>query len=77
MMEDMQVRNLSLHTTQSDWLSFVAGFENSLPVNGPDWNVRIDPQHPEKSQEMLMHVNHLGKKIRYAAVLKFNYGYHS
>jgi hypothetical protein len=33
--------------------------------------------HPEKSQEMLMHVNHIGKKIPYAAVLKFNYGYHS
>jgi hypothetical protein len=33
--------------------------------------------HPEKSQEMLMHVDHIGKKIPYAAVLKFNYGYHS
>jgi hypothetical protein len=33
--------------------------------------------HPEKSQDMLMHVDHIGKKIPYAAVLKFNYGYHS
>ena len=33
--------------------------------------------HPEKDQEMLMHVHHVGKKIPYAAVLKFNYGYHS
>src|ERR1700736_830799 len=32
--------------------------------------------HPEKSQEML-HVDHIGKKIPYAAVPKFNYGYHS
>jgi hypothetical protein len=32
--------------------------------------------HPEKSQEMLMHVDHIGKKIPYSAVLKFNYGYH-
>jgi hypothetical protein len=31
--------------------------------------------HPEKSQEMLMHVNHIGKKIPYSAVPKFNYGY--
>jgi hypothetical protein len=31
--------------------------------------------HPEKSQEMLMHANHIGKKIPYSAVLKFNYGY--
>ena len=28
--------------------------------------------HPEKSQEMLMHANHIRKKIPYAAVLKFN-----
>jgi hypothetical protein len=33
--------------------------------------------HPEKSQEMLMHVHHIGKKIPYSAVTKFNYGYHS
>jgi hypothetical protein len=33
--------------------------------------------HPEKSQEMLMHAEHIGKKIPYAAVLKFNYGYRS
>ncbi len=33
--------------------------------------------HPEKSQEMLMHVDHTGKKIPYSAVTKFNYGYHS
>ena len=33
--------------------------------------------HPEKSQEMLMHVDHIGKKIPYSAVTKFNYGYHS
>jgi hypothetical protein len=32
--------------------------------------------HPEKSQEMLMHVHHIGKKIPYSAVTKFNYGYH-
>jgi hypothetical protein len=31
--------------------------------------------HPEKSQEMLMHVHHIGKKIPYSAVTKFNYGY--
>src|SRR3984893_1164548 len=31
--------------------------------------------HPEKSQEMLMHVHHTGKKIPYSAVTKFNYGY--
>jgi len=30
--------------------------------------------HPEKSQEMLMHVHHIGKKIPYSAVTKFNYG---
>ena len=33
--------------------------------------------HPEKSQEMLMHVHHTGKKIPYSAVPNFNYGYHS
>jgi hypothetical protein len=33
--------------------------------------------HPEKSQEMLMHVDHTGKKIPYSAVTRFNYGYHS
>ena len=32
--------------------------------------------HPEKSQEMLMHVHHTGKKIPYSAITKFNYGYH-
>lgn len=31
--------------------------------------------HPEKSQNMLMHVEHTGKKIPYSAVPKFNYGY--
>ena len=31
--------------------------------------------HPEKSQEMLMHVHHTGKKIPYSAITKFNYGY--
>jgi len=31
--------------------------------------------HPEKSQEMLMHVDHIGKKIPYSAITKFNYGY--
>ena len=31
--------------------------------------------HPEKSQEMLMHVQHTGKKIPYSAITKFNYGY--
>jgi hypothetical protein len=31
--------------------------------------------HPEKSQEMLMHANHTGKKIPYSAVPNFNYGY--
>jgi hypothetical protein len=31
--------------------------------------------HPEKSQEMLMHAHHVGKKIPYSAVPKFNYGY--
>jgi hypothetical protein len=31
--------------------------------------------HPEKSQEMLMHVHHIGKKIPYSAITKFNYGY--
>ena len=31
--------------------------------------------HPEKSQEMLMHVHHIGKKIPYSAIPKFNYGY--
>jgi hypothetical protein len=31
--------------------------------------------HPKKSQEMLMHVHHIGKKIPYSAVTKFNYGY--
>ena len=31
--------------------------------------------HPEKSQEMLMHIHHTGKKIPYSAVTKFNYGY--
>jgi hypothetical protein len=31
--------------------------------------------HPEKSQEMLMHVHHTGKKIPYSAVTKFNYSY--
>ena len=31
--------------------------------------------HPEKSQEMLMHADHTGKKIPYSAVPKFNYGY--
>jgi hypothetical protein len=33
--------------------------------------------HPEKSQDMLMHADHLGKKIPYSAATKFNYGYHS
>ena len=33
--------------------------------------------HPEKSQDMLMHVTHTGKKIPYSAITKFNYGYHS
>ena len=32
--------------------------------------------HPEKSEEMLMHVHHTGKKIPYSAITKFNYGYH-
>jgi hypothetical protein len=32
--------------------------------------------HPEKSQEMLMYVHHIGNKIPYSAVTKFNYGYH-
>ena len=32
--------------------------------------------HPAKSQEMLMHVHHTGKKIPYSAVPNFNYGYH-
>ena len=31
--------------------------------------------HPEKSEEMLMHVHHIGKKIPYSAIPKFNYGY--
>jgi hypothetical protein len=31
--------------------------------------------HPEKSQEMLMHEQHTGKKIPYSAVPNFNYGY--
>jgi hypothetical protein len=31
--------------------------------------------HPEKSEEMLMHVHHTGKKIPYSAITKFNYGY--
>ena len=31
--------------------------------------------HPEKSDEMLMHVHHIGKKIPYSAIPKFNYGY--
>ena len=31
--------------------------------------------HPEKSEEMLMHVHHIGKKIPYSAITKFNYGY--
>ena len=31
--------------------------------------------HPEKSQEMLMHVHHTGNKIPYSALTKFNYGY--
>lgn len=31
--------------------------------------------HPEKSQEMLMHAQHTGKKIPYSAVIKFNHGY--
>jgi hypothetical protein len=31
--------------------------------------------HPEKSQEMLMHVHHSGKKIPYSAITRFNYGY--
>jgi hypothetical protein len=31
--------------------------------------------HPEKSDEMLMHVHHVGKKIPYSAITKFNYGY--
>jgi hypothetical protein len=31
--------------------------------------------HPEKSQQMLMHVHHVGKKIPYSAITKFNYGY--
>jgi hypothetical protein len=31
--------------------------------------------HPEKSDEMLMHVHHIGKKIPYSAITRFNYGY--
>jgi hypothetical protein len=31
--------------------------------------------HPDKSQEMLMHVHHIGKKIPYSAVTKFTYDY--
>jgi hypothetical protein len=31
--------------------------------------------HPEKSQEMFMHAQHIGKKIPYSAVTKFNYSY--
>jgi hypothetical protein len=31
--------------------------------------------HPEKSQDMLMHAEHVGTKIPYSAVPKFNYGY--
>jgi hypothetical protein len=31
--------------------------------------------HPEKNQEMLMHVHHTGKKIPYSSITKFNYGY--
>jgi hypothetical protein len=31
--------------------------------------------HPERSRETLMHVHHIGKKIPYFAVTKFNYGY--
>jgi hypothetical protein len=31
--------------------------------------------HPEKSDEMLMHVHHVGKKIPYSAITRFNYGY--
>jgi hypothetical protein len=33
--------------------------------------------HPEKKQEMLMHVDHTGTKIPYSAVPRFNYGYRS
>ncbi len=31
--------------------------------------------HPEKGEEVLMHVDHIAKKIPYSAVTKFNYGY--
>src|SRR6185437_1698401 len=34
----------SPQTTQADWHSFVTGFQNTLTLDGPDWNVQIDPQ---------------------------------
>ena len=46
-------------------------------LSPPKANTDSEYGHPEKSQEMLMHVHHTGKKIPYSAVPNFNYGYHS
>ena len=41
------------------------GALNEKGKYGPEYG------HPEKSQEMLMHVHHIGKKIPYSAITKF------
>jgi hypothetical protein len=72
-------------TTAKDRISLIANsrsdstmaheaghFLGSLNEKG---NYSSNYGHPENNQEMLMHAQHIGKKIPYSAVANFNYGY--
>jgi hypothetical protein len=71
-------------TNAKERVSLIAGSrsDSTMPreaghfLGAPTAEGKYDSEygHPEKSQEMLMHVHHVGKKIPYSAVAKFNYG---